>query len=144
MHFQYFYMLYHSFWPSNWFIIVCPWRTVYLLETSVVLFGAQWFLSLVPVHLLLLSLYCYSIVDAAVAFLLLILLTLSFPIKLMYLAIFSLFWILSKHKWTHFNKFEIVKNPLYNYPLKPCNVGIHHRFIISQLFFIHDININYM
>ena len=85
----YFYMLYHFHVDQVVVIVVCPWRkAVYLLETSVVLFGAQWFSSLVPVHLLLLTLY---IVDA-VAFLLVILLTDSFPhIKLAYIALFNLF-----------------------------------------------------
>ncbi len=43
-----------SWSPSSWFIIfVCRWRiAVYLLETSVVLLGVQWFSSsIVPAHL---------------------------------------------------------------------------------------------
>ncbi len=70
--------------PSNWFIIVCPWRrAVYLPETSIV-FGAQWFSSLVLVHLFLLFLLT--------VILSVILLTYSFPhIKLVYLVFFSLF-----------------------------------------------------
>ncbi len=62
--------------PSSWFIIVvCSWRrAVYLLETSVV-FGAQWFSSLVQVHLFVIFVDCF--VDD-VTFLSVILLTYSF------------------------------------------------------------------
>ena len=108
-------------WPSTWFI-VCPRRkAVYLLETLVVLLGAQWFSSLIRVYLLVLlfwifslTLYCY-----AVALLLAILLIYLFPhIALLYLALFSLLKVPSRIKILIFFVFFLLPPPMDS-PLIP-------------------------